>query len=856
MGTAGLTIALAGNPNSGKTTIFNNITGARQHVGNYPGVTVERREGARNFQGQNLVIVDLPGTYSLTAYSLDEIVARNFIVEEKPDIIVNVLDAGNLERNLYLAVQLLELERPVALALNMVDTADKLGFKIDDKKLGQKLGVPIVRTVGNRNEGTDALLAAAVNAASVQQQPIRVDYGDDVEQKIALLTQELETVEDLKYPKRWLAVKLLENDSAVNENVAALQGGTKLLLSAEQARSALKTLCGDDAETVIADRRYRFVGEVFRDAVVKDDGAENFSDKVDKVLTNRVLGLPIFLVLMWLLFNFVFTVGAYPQEWIENGVGLLGKFVGSHMADGDLKSLIVDGIIGGVGGVITFLPNIVLLFLGISILEDSGYMARAAFVMDRVMRFAGLHGKSFIPMLMGFGCAVPAIMGTRTLENPRDRMVTIFVIPLMSCGARLPVYTLLISAFFAPDVAGTVLFSLYVLGIVLAVIVAFIIRGSMLKGDSEPFVMELPPYHMPALRSVLMHMWERAVLYLKKAGTIILAVSIIVWFLTSYPSEVDFTKDYEGLTAAADTAFTETVDQKVFAPLAAELLVAENAEEQSALESLTAEVDDVYAEFEEQTAELKAGSAELAALTTSKDEKLKQLETDNEKLYPLVAAFMDEKDKIKEVSEQIAALDTQFEEESEELEEGSAEFLALETEKDAKLTELEAENQKLFPLAVQYHELQSEHDEQIAQLEQQQASEKIAGSYAGRLGKMIEPVIAPLGFDWKIGIALITGFAAKEVVVSTLGTIYSIGEADETSAALKATLLADPTFSPLVAYALMAFVLIYVPCLTAMAVIKRETNSWKWTGFVVVYTTALAWIVSFIIYHGGQALGF
>ncbi|MGL5513427.1 MAG: ferrous iron transport protein B, partial [Sporomusa sp.] len=576
----------------------------------------------------------------------------------------------------------------------------------------------------------------------------------------------------------------------------------------------------------------------------------------DKVLTNRILGLPIFLVLMWLLFNFVFTFGAYPQEWIENGVGLFGDFVGSHMADGDLKSLIVDGIIGGVGGVITFLPNIVLLFLGIAILEDSGYMARAAFVMDRVMRFAGLHGKSFIPMLMGFGCAVPAIMGTRTLENPRDRMVTIFVIPLMSCGARLPVYTLLISAFFAPDVAGTVLFSIYVLGIVLAVIAAFIIRGTMFKGDTEPFVMELPPYHMPALRSVLMHMWERAVLYLKKAGTIILAVSIIVWFLTSYPSDVDFTKDYEGLTAAADTAFTETVDEKVFAPLVAEMLVAENTEEQSTLEALTAEVDAVYAEFEEQTAELEEGSAELAALTTSKDEKLKQLETENEKLYPLVAAFMDEKDKIKEVSEQIAALDTQFEEESEELEEGSAEFLALEAEKDAKLTELEAENQKLYPLAVEYHELQAERDEQIAELEHQQASEQIAGSYAGRLGKMIEPVIAPLGFDWKIGIALITGFAAKEVVVSTLGTIYSIGEADETSTTLKAMLLADPTFSPLVAYTLMVFVLIYVPCLAALAVIKRETNSWKWTAFVTVYTTALAWIVSFIIYHGGQALGF
>lgn len=862
MGTARLTVALAGNPNSGKTTIFNNITGARQHVGNYPGVTVERREGVRHFNGKNLLLVDLPGTYSLTAYSLDEIVARNFIVEEKPDIILNILDASNLERNLYLAVQLLELEKPVVLALNMTDTAEKLGGKINDTALSDKLGVPVVRTIGNRNQGTDELLTAAIDTAAREQRPFRVDYGTEVEAKIEQLCKLLEAIPNIKYPMRWLAVKLLENDGVVNDNVAAMDDGKHILSMAEEARAELAGLCGDDAETVIADRRYRYVADVFRAVIIQTADANSFSDKIDKVLTNRVLGLPIFFGLMWLLFNMVFTLGAHPQEWIEKGFELLGDWIGAHMADGDLKSLIVDGIIGGVGGVVSFLPNIVLLFLGIAVLEDSGYMARAAFVMDRAMRFSGLHGKSFIPMLMGFGCAVPAVMGTRTLENPRDRMVTILVTPLMSCSARLPVYTLLIGAFFADEIAGTVLFSIYLLGIILAVLMALLFRNTLFKGDSEPFVMELPPYHAPTLRSILMHMWERSVLYLQKAGTIILAVSIGVWFLTNYPAEVNYSKNYQELTQQAEAAFAQKTAQHVFAPLEEAMLASNNNENpelkntNEKIKALIADVEAVNADYEEKAADLKEGSKELAALQTERDKSLDELKASNEKIYPIVAALMEERENIKTLAADIKAVNDDYEEKSAELQEDSPELASLQADKESKLKKLEDGNVNLYPMAVRYVELQEELDAEKEKLEYEQAAEKMENSYAGRIGHVVEPLIKPLGFDWKIGVALLTGFAAKEVVVSTLGTIYSIGEVDEASVGLKEALITDPTFSPLVAYALMAFVLTYAPCLASMAVIKRETNSWKWMAFGMTYTTCLAWVVSFIIYQGGRALGY
>ncbi len=770
MSTNNLTVALAGNPNSGKTTIFNNITGARQHVGNYPGVTVERREGFRRYQGKELLLVDLPGTYSLTAHSLDELAARNVIVNDKPDIIVNILDASNLERNLYLAVQLLELERPMVLALNMTDVAENRGLKIQDEMLSQKMGISVVRMVGNRNRGTDELLQTVVDAtAAHKQQPFRLDYGQEIEHKIKLISDALVNLTEVKYPLRWLAIKLLENDQDVRAAIQLVEGGSKIMTVVEQARAELKAGFNDDPELVIAESRYRFVGEVYQQVVpVNNNLGATSSDRIDSILTHRVLGLPIFFGIMWLLFNIVFTVGAYPQEWLEQGVTWCGDFISLYLADGDLKSLVVDGIIGGVGSVIVFLPNILLLFLGIALLEDTGYMARAAFVIDRVMRAAGLHGKSFIPLLLGFGCSVPAIMGTRTLENPRDRMVTILVAPLMSCSARLPVYTLLTAAFFSQQMAGTVLFSVYIVGIALAIFMALIFRKFLFPGEAEAFVMEMPPYHLPTMRSIFTHMWERSILYLKKAGTLILVASILVWFATNYPTNVKYSKDYDQAKTQVEESFNAQVAQNVLIPLQ------------------IAQLDD--------NEELNALIGGIAAINDAKDEA-------------------------------------------------------------EQLNQLQQANSALYPYAIQYYDLEQEKQGETEQLAKEQAGEKLAQSYAGQLGKTMEPIIKPLGFDWKMGVGLISAMAAKEVLVSTLGTIYNVGEVDEAdSTSLQEAMAADPAFSPLVAYCLMIFTLIYSPCLAALAVLRRETNSWKWTAFSFCYSTVIAWVVTLAIYQIGMRL--
>ncbi len=776
MATDTLTVALAGNPNSGKTTIFNNITGARQHVGNYPGVTVERREGFRRFHGKDLLLVDLPGTYSLTAHSLDELVARNVIINDRPEIIINILDASNLERNLYLAVQLLELERPMVLALNMTDVAEKMGSRVDDALLSRKLGIAVVHTVGNRNQGTDDLLQTVVDAAAQnKRQPFVLDYGPELEAKIKEMADALAALTAVKYPLRWLAVKLLENDQEVHKTIGRVPDGEKILAMVDKARLELKATFADDPELVIAERRYQFVGEIYREvAVSRQDLSRTVSDRIDDVLTHRVFGLPIFFGVMWLLFNIVFTVGAYPQGWIEDGTKWLGGMAGQYMADGDLKSLVVDGIIGGVGGVVVFLPNIILLFLGIALLEDTGYMARAAFVMDRVMRAVGLHGKSFIPLLVGFGCSVPAIMGTRTLENPRDRMVTILVAPLMSCSARLPVYTLLTAAFFTEGIAGTVLFSVYFAGIALAVVMAFVFRKLLFPGAAEAFVMEMPPYHLPTLRSILTHMWERSVLYLKKAGTLILAASILVWFATNYPADIEYSKDYDQAKAQVEEQFSAQAAAEVLGPLKIE-----KPEDNAAFTALVGGIAAAHAD--------QAAAEDAVA---------------------------------------------------------------------AKLAELEQARPEIYPHAVRYYELEQEKKAAADKLDKEQAGEKLANSYAGRLGQTIEPVIRPLGFDWKIGVGLVSAMAAKEVLVSTLGTIYSVGEVEDDATSLQEALAADAAFSPLVAYTLMIFTLVYSPCLAALAVLRRETNSWKWTAFSFTYSTVLAWVIAFGIYQVGTMLGY
>ncbi len=702
-----ISIALAGNPNSGKTTVFNNLTGARQHVGNYAGVTVEKKEGTVKYRDFEIKVIDLPGTYSLTAYSPDEVVARNVIIEEKPDVVVNIVDASNLERNMYLTTQLLELDVPMVLALNMYDTAEKAGIKIDGDLLSQLLGIPIVRTIGTKNLGTTELLDAVIDIIDGRANKNRknIKYHEEVEEELQVI-QSLLSVTDkgvteiaagtesrrstVLYPARWLAVKLIENDKNVLRQVSLLDNGKQVLETVNKSQNNIRRLMHEDPELLIVDGRYGFIRGACREAVtLSTNNRMSTTEAIDKILLNRALGLPIFFGVMWLLFQLTFTLGAPLMEWIEAGFGLLGEWVSNNMAEGLLQALIVDGIIGGVGGVIVFLPNILLLFLGIAFLEATGYMARAAFVMDKLMHQVGLHGKSFVPMLTGFGCTIPAIMATRTLENPKDRLVTMLVTPLMSCGARLPVYTLLIAAFFPPAVAGNVLFSIYLIGIALALLMAKVFRTWLFPGESEPFVMELPVYRLPTLKNVLIHMWEKSWLYLKKAGTIILAAAILMWGLFTFP-----------LVDADGNEFTS-------------------------------------------------------------------------------------------------------------------------------------------------------------------ATQQMEESYAGKLGKAVEPVIAPLGFDWKTGIALIAGFAAKEIVVSTLGTLYSIQDEEALSVEQEGAVKdfaqrarEQSGFTPFTAYILMLFTLIYVPCMATIAVIKRETNGWKWPVFTVGYTIALAWIVCAVVYRSGRLLGF
>jgi ferrous iron transport protein B len=534
-----LTIALAGNPNSGKTTVFNALTGGRQHVGNYPGVTVEKVEGDCKHGDTSLHIIDLPGTYSLTAYSIEELVARNVLVHEKPDAVIDILDASNLERNLYLAVQIMELGSPLVLALNMSDVAKRRGLEFDLTLLGKLLGVPIVPTVGNKGGGMKDLLDAAVSTGRGQttSTPRHINYGPEIEAQITdleeLIEREGASIDGV--PTRWIALKLLEGDTDLREHL----GHDGLIDAADKAAQYLETLLGDSVEALIADGRYGFISGACQEAVRSTiESRHTRSDQIDSVVTNRILGLPIFLGLMYLVFQLTFTLGSPPMDWIEAGFTWLGETVGGFWPEGSeslLRSLLVNGVIGGVGGVLVFLPNILLLFLAIAILEDSGYMARAAFLVDRLMHKIGLHGKSFVPMLIGFGCSVPAIMATRTLESRKDRLTTMLVVPLMSCGARLPIYALIIPAFFPNAWHAPMLWIIYVIGIVLAIICAKLLKMTVLRGETPPFVMELPPYRMPTLRSVGLHMWNRGGTYLKKAGTIILGISILLWAMQQWP---------------------------------------------------------------------------------------------------------------------------------------------------------------------------------------------------------------------------------------------------------------------------------------------------------------------------------
>ena len=682
-------VALAGNPNSGKTTIFNNLSGARQHVGNYPGVTVEEKEGSFRHKGCHVRLVDLPGTYSLTAYSIEELVARNYVINEEPDLVVDIVDASNLERNLYLAVQFMELGIPLVLAFNMSDVAEARGSAIDTELLSRLLGVTIVRTVGHKAMGMDELKDAIVGIAVARtpKLPAIVTYGDEIEREVheIIATVQHERALRERYNARWLAVKLLEGDDEVRADVKeGASDPEAIFASVEGAAQRVKRDFGEDPEVVIADRRYGFISGACQEAVRHTvESRHNTSDRIDSVVTSRALGIPIFLGLMYLVFKLTFTLSEPLMGLVETLFGWLGESVASFWPEGSenaLKSLVVDGLIGGVGGVLVFFPVILLLFLAISILEDSGYMARAAFIVDRLMHKIGLHGRSFIPMLLGFGCTVPAIMATRTMETRRDRLTTMLVLPLMSCGARLPIYALFIPAFF-PEAWGTpILWGIYMIGIVLAVLLAKLLRSTLLRGEVAPFVMELPPYRMPTVRGTLIHMWERAWLFLRKAGTIIVGISILLWALNSYPKPPE-----------------------------------------SKLEGLT--------------------------------------------------------------------------------------------------------------------------PEEIQQVE-------MSYSVSGRVGHALEPVMKPIGFDWKTSTALVGAFAAKEVFVAQLGIVHAVGEADEESQPLRASLQKE--YTPLQAFCIMLFCLISIPCMMTIVVTWRESGSWKWPALQLVGLTALAYVTTLLVYQLGS----
>jgi ferrous iron transport protein B len=703
-----ITIALAGNPNSGKTSIFNALTGARQKVANFPGVTVEKRYGKRRYNGYDITFVDLPGIYSLTPYSPEERVARDFIINERPELVISVIDSGNLERGLYLTMQFIEMGIDVIIDLNMWDEAVEAGIEIDSERLSLLLGCPVVKTVGNRAQGVDALLESSLSLLENREKFHRhppISYGSRLDDVVADLSKKISICGACKVCQnpRWMAVKLLEGDADVRRACLRYQRPEASIQSElENYLSHIRKTTNRDPEVAFSEGRYGYVAGIIREIQKKPPSDRmKLSTQIDNFVTHRYWGYPIFLLLVWLIFQATFKVGAYPMQWIDAGVELLKSWSLQTLPSGFLSDLVADGVIGGVGSVIVFLPNIVLLFMGIAILEDLGYMARAAFLMDRLMHFLGLHGKSFVPLLMGFGCNVPAIMAARTLESPRDRILTVLLIPLMSCSARLPVYILFAGAFF-PENAANVIFLIYLLGIVAAVIIARLFRKTILRPDDAPFVMELPPYRWPTVNSVIIHMWERSKIYLRKMGGVILVASIILWFLGNFPQKTVFSQDYDGRISALSTVPSDSAQ------------------------------------------------AEIRRLSNAR------------------------------------------------------------------------------------------------------ASEELEYSFIGRIGKAARPLFTPLGFTWEMGVSLITGFVAKEIVVSTMGVLYNIGEKTES---LK-TILGGrrDLISPLSAFAFMIFVLFYTPCMPTIFAIKREIGV-KWMWFAILFQAAIAWIAAFVIYQGGRLLG-
>ncbi|MEW5772285.1 MAG: ferrous iron transport protein B [Thermodesulfobacteriota bacterium] len=723
-----LFIALAGNPNAGKTTMFNAMTGARQHVGNYPGITVEKKEGHARAAGALLHILDLPGTYSLTAYSQEELVARNVLVEDRPHAVVNVLNAGALERNLYLAVQIMELGAPLVLALNMMDEARAQGLAIDAERLSRLLGVPVVESVARTGLGVPEVLAEAARLARERRGswlPLAISYGPDLDPVLDEMAARIEAERFLagRLPARWLALKYLEADEEIR--VMGRKAGPlakELEDMAARAADHLQKTLNTYPEAVIADYRYGFISSLLRQGVLTRAGDRErlaFSDNLDKLLTHRVVGPLLMFGVLFAVYQITFTLGQEPLSWVESLFGWLGDAVAAALPDGPLRSLLVSGVIDGVGGVMSFVPLIMIIFFLIAFLEDSGYMARVAYMLDRVFRTFGLHGCSVMPLIVSGGiaggCAVPGVLASRTLRSPREKLATLLVAPFMTCGAKLPVFILLIAVFF-PGNEATALFATTVAAWAAALLVARLLRSTVISGPATPFVMELPPYRLPTLRGMCIHTWERTWQYMKKAGTVILAISILIWAAMTFPGPAP--EDLARLDARATALEAEA---------------AAAADDAEALPAIREGLDRVDAE-----------RAELA----------------------------------------------------------------------------------------------------------------LRSSLAGRLGVAMEGVTSLAGFEWRTNIALVGGVAAKEVIVSTLGTAYSLGEVDpEDAAPLQERLAGDPAWSPLKAAALMLFILLYAPCFVTLVAIRNEAGSWKWAAFSLVFNTALAFSLAVAVYQGGRALG-